>query len=195
MGFASAPLLQVVSRRKNKPHDRHIGNDWGSSKLDLASIWGERFQQLREFKVQFGRCRVPHRYSADPKLGGWVSSQRKSYKLDQEGKPSPLTEERIRELESVGFDWGTRKPDLASIWGEHFQQLREFKVQFGHCLVPHQYSANPKLGKWVSHQRTSYKFYQEGKPSPITDERIRALETVEFKWEPNSVSWSEQSVV
>lgn len=31
-------------------------------------------------------------------------------------------------------------------WNEWFEQLREFKVQFGDCLVPQLYSANPKLG-------------------------------------------------
>ena len=92
-----------------------------------------------------------------------------------------MTEERIRALESAGFDWGTIRPDFSTIWDERFQQLREFKVQFGHCFVPHRYSANPKLGGWVSRQRSHYKLYQEGTPSPMTAERIRKLESVEFK--------------
>jgi hypothetical protein len=29
----------------------------------------------------------------------------------------------------------------------------------------------------------------------MTVERIRELESVEFKWEPNAISWSEQAVV
>jgi hypothetical protein len=64
-------------------------------------------------------------------------------------------------------------------------------MEFGHCVVPNKYSAKPKLGKWVSTQRTNYKLYQEGKPSAMTAERIRELESVEFKWERNYVSWSE----
>ena len=106
-----------------------------------------------------------------------------------------MIEERIRELESIGFDWGTTKTDLASIWSARFQQLREYKVQSGHCLVPYQYSANLKLGKWVSNERYQYRLYQEGKPSPMTEERIRELESIEFKWEPITVSLSTQSVV
>jgi hypothetical protein len=93
-----------------------------------------------------------------------------------------MTEERIRALESVGFDWRTSKTDFASIWGECFQQLREFNVQFGHCRVPRQYAANPKLGSWVSLQRSNYRLYEDGKPSPMTEERIRALESVGFDW-------------
>ena len=77
-----------------------------------------------------------------------------------------MTEERVRELESVGFEWGTSKTGLASSWSVRFQQMCEFKEQFGHCVVPHQYTANPELGKWVSTQRSHYKLYQEGKPRP-----------------------------
>ena len=41
-----------------------------------------------------------------------------------------------------------------SQWCDHFRRLYEFKVQFGHCLVPQHYPADPKLGKWVSNQRS-----------------------------------------
>jgi hypothetical protein len=51
----------------------------------------------------------------------------------QEGKPNRMTAERIRELESIGFEWET---SAAPSWNERFEQLREFKVQFGHCRVP-----------------------------------------------------------
>ena len=56
--------------------------------------------------------------------------------------------------------------------------LLEFKVQFGHCIVPQQYTANPKLGTWVSTQRRNYKLQKEGKLSPMTDGRIRQLESL-----------------
>jgi hypothetical protein len=166
-----------------------IDFDWETSnRTAFSSIWSARFQQLCEYKVQSGHCLVPFQYFANPKLGRWVSNQRAQYKLFQAGKPSPMTEERIRELESIGFDWRTTKgrttkTDLASIWSARFQQLREYKVQSGHCLVPYQYSANPKLGKWVSTQRSSYRLSQEGKPSPMTEERIRELESIGFDWE------------
>jgi hypothetical protein len=155
-----------------------IGFDWGTSKTAVASIWSVRFQQLCEFKEQFGHCLVPQQHAANPKLGQWVHTQRSHYKLYQEGKPSYMTPERIRELESVGFKLETSR---ACIWTIQFQQLCEFKVQFGHCLVPQQYAANLTLGRWVSKQRHDYKLYQDGKPSRMTPERIRELESVEFK--------------
>jgi hypothetical protein len=150
-----------------------IGFDWGTRKTERTSlIWSERFEQLLEFKLQFGHCLVPQKYATNPTLGTWVSTQRKTYKLYQEGKPSPMTAEHIRALDGIGFDWGRSKTEVASTWSERFRELCEFKVQFGHCLVPQQYAANPTLGKWVKKQRCSYKLYQEGKPSPMTAEHI-----------------------
>ena len=156
-----------------------IGFDWGTSRSNMAS---RRFQKLCEFKEQFGHCLVPYKYADNPKLGHWVARQRSNYRFHQDGKPSRMTEKRLRELESIGFDWGTRKPDVAPIWSVSFQQLCEFKEQFGHCLVPQQYADNPKLGRWVTNQRQSYKLHQEGKPSPMTTERMRELESIGFDW-------------
>ena len=103
---------------------------------------------------------MPNRYSVNPKLGNWVSNQRRNYWLQQEGKPSPTTAQRtralyqeekstsmkaehIRALDGVGFDWGT--PNFT--WNERFEQLCEFKVQFGHCIVPVRYPVNPSQAR------------------------------------------------
>ena len=101
-----------------------------------------------------------------------------------------MTVEHIRALESIGFEWDPS----ADSWNEQFEQLRKFVVQFGHSVVPLRYSAIPKLGQWVFTQRGNYRLYLRGKSNPMTAERIQKLETVEFKWERNSVSRSEQPV-
>ena len=109
----------------------------------LHSKWRDQFRQLCEFKVQFGYCLVPCKYSANPKLGTWVMTQRRYYKLYPNGTPSRMLAERIRALNEIGFDWETsRKTD----WSARFQQLCEYKVQFGNCLVPARYSADPSSG-------------------------------------------------
>jgi hypothetical protein len=149
-------------------------------------IWNARFEQLREFKVQLGHCLVPKKYAANPKLGRWVGTQRNNYKLYQEGNPSSMTEERIRELESVGFDWEVTN----AYWDALLEQLREYKAEFGHCLVPKQYAANPALGNWVQKQRRNYKLYQEEKPSSMTEERVRELESVGFDWRTDNLTWT-----
>ena len=123
---------------------------------------------------------MPRQYADIPKLGRWVATQRSNYRLHQAGKPSVITEEHIRELDSVGFNWRTRRTDVVSIWSVRFQQLCKFKEQFGLYLVPQLCAGTPKLGRWVSTQRSNYKLYQEGKPTPLTEKHIRELESVEF---------------
>ena len=150
-------------------------------------VWDERFQQLCEFKAQLGHCSVPQGYAANRKLGQWVATQRFHCNLYQEGKASRMTAERIRALDGIGFDWGTNTTD----WNVRFEQLCAFKVQHGHCFVPQQYAANPKLGLWVRHQRRHYRSYQEGKPNPMTAERVRAFESVDFEWESRDM-WNER---
>ena len=109
----------------------------------------------------------------------WVSTQRSNYEFYQEGYPSPMTEERIRELESLGVEL---KIGLKSIWSARFQELWKYKKQLGHCLVPQRYAGNPKLGYWVGKQRTSFRLYKDGKFSHMTEELIRELDNVGFHW-------------
>ena len=64
-------------------------------------------------------------------------------------------------------------------------ELADYCKIHGHCNVPHAYSENIHLGKWVGHQRYDYKWHQEGKKSPITLLRIQALQSLGFEWSPN----------
>ena len=75
-------------------------------------------------------------------------------------------------------------------WKKRFEELKAFKVEHGHCNVPEGYEDNPKLGTWVTRQRTQYRFRKEGKKSSITDERVAKLVKLDFKWSLN-VPWEE----
>ena len=46
-----------------------------------------------------------HISTANPKLGTWVHTQRRQYKLMLEGKKSAMNEEKIAALDSLGFTW------------------------------------------------------------------------------------------
>jgi len=81
-----------------------------------------------------------------------VSYQRTQYKLLKERKASQLSVHRIKLLESIGFVWVVRDPDEQVPWMERLEQMKKYKAEYGTCLVPRSYSANPKLGKWVHYQ-------------------------------------------
>ena len=67
-------------------------------------------------------------------------------------------------------------------WERKFQQLQQFYREFGHSDVPQTYKLNKPLGKWVGKQREHWKARQETGSSTLTDERVRKLETVDFKF-------------
>ena len=80
-----------------------------------------------------------------PVLGTWVLKQRQQYKQLQSGKSSWLSNdqlERLKRLESIGFVWDTHD----DIWNIRFEQLKEYKVKHGNCMVPYRYAENEKLG-------------------------------------------------
>lgn len=78
-----------------------IGFVWDSQ----GAAWGERLDELKEFRKIYLHCNVPSNFSENPQLATWVKCQRRQYKLHMEGKPSNMTAQRIQELESIGFEW------------------------------------------------------------------------------------------
>lgn len=79
-----------------------------SMRKEHAAQWNERYEELIEFKRINGHCLVPQRYSSNPPLGTWVNTQRRHYKLRQDGKKSCLTQERLNKLNEIGFVWSTQ---------------------------------------------------------------------------------------
>eukprot|EP00586_Coscinodiscus_wailesii_P015376 CAMPEP_0172518640 /NCGR_PEP_ID=MMETSP1066-20121228/290939_1 /TAXON_ID=671091 /ORGANISM="Coscinodiscus wailesii, Strain CCMP2513" /LENGTH=493 /DNA_ID=CAMNT_0013301067 /DNA_START=65 /DNA_END=1546 /DNA_ORIENTATION=- len=143
--------------------------------------WDERFKELLAFRHQHGHCRVPNKYSGNPTLGLWVTTQRQQFKYMKAGKRSSMTLERVQMLEDVGFTW-TVTGENSATWLIRYEQLKDFKLQAGHCRVPNTYRPNPQLGLWVMNQRQHYKFMKTGKPSIMTPSRIELLEKIGFTW-------------
>jgi hypothetical protein len=151
-----------------------------------------------EYKKEHGHCNVPARYAANRRLGIWVSAQRQQFKImkqmpdsAKQRRSAPLTNERIGFLNDLGFTWTIRSRDsLGESWNQRLEELKEFKAQHGHCLVPSRYPINPELGIWVGTQRTQYRLYMKSKetgmpPSGSTamnEDRIRELGELGFVW-------------
>jgi len=88
----------------------HIGFVWEANKRQVKT-WEEQFASLKRYKYQFGNTLVPQVYSIDTELGWWVKSQRSYYVKFMQGKHSPITHDRIRQLEEIGFVWQIRQRD------------------------------------------------------------------------------------
>jgi hypothetical protein len=141
--------------------------------------------ELADYSKTHGHCNVPYRYSENTKLASWVITQRRNYRLHLEGKRSPLSTLRIKELESLGFEWVI----CATSWEDRLSELADYRKIQGHCNVPYRYSENTKLGAWVGTQRSNYRFYQEGKKSFMTTFRIQELESLGFEWGSHPFVW------
>jgi hypothetical protein len=79
----------------------------------------------------------------------------------------------------------------AKDWNALFQELTLFQKQYGHCLVPHVLSINPRLGQWVKRQRYQYTLKKNGRHSTLSDDRELALERLGFVWDHRGAIWME----
>ena len=86
-----------------------------------------------------------------------------------------MTSERMQLLNDIGFLW------KVNAWDVRFEELKAFNETYGHFQIPVDYP-NKKLRPWITTQRSHYRFLQEGKPSQITPERIKLLDSIGFMW-------------
>jgi Helicase associated domain len=142
--------------------------------------WDRHLNNFKSFRAELGHCNVPVNHAKYPQLHLWVREQRRHYALMQQGKNSHMTEARVQELNRIGFCWDTCEAQ----WTERLQELTEFQLKHGHCVIPANYTECPKLGSWVSNQRRVYKNSKHGKPGYMPKERVLALEAIGFTWCP-----------
>ena len=201
--------IRSQRRRRVQPQQQQqleaLGFEWKVSE----AMWMTYFHILCHYQQQHGNCLVPRRFVTPQDschLGNWVDIQRKERRKLQTSS-STLTPERIRRLDSLGFDWNP----LETQWSTQYDLLCEFREQHGHCRVPQRYIVHGnRLGKWVQEARLQYRKTlpqsQQPKHEPqdsdhsssslslsarMTPERIALLEDIGFDWNPLETRWRE----
>ena len=161
------------------------------AKTSSNIFWDPLMKDLNLFKERNGHCRVPRRYSDNPKLGRWVVNVRSHFQLLQKGKKSSLlTEERLQQLREIDFDFAPQQKKVRSsnyyvdLWAHHLEELSHFKQKNGHCQVPQRSKVYKQLGSWVEYVRHQYRKLQNGQPSRMTPERIEQLNQLGFNFHP-----------
>lgn len=119
------------------------------------------------------------KWEENKKLGEWVTDQRRQHKYKVTNRPTLLNDERQQKLDDLNFTWSLRN---RTDWQARFEELCDFKEEYGHCVVPQLFSQNKSLGKWVSKQREQYRKLLDGKSSFMTKERIDQLDNIGFSW-------------
>ena len=139
--------------------------------------WDEAFIALKNYSAEKGTCLVhTDLIIGNIKLGKWVQHQRRFKKQGE------LPAERIKRLNSLGFNWDP----FSAQWEEAFIELKNYWRKNGNCLVHIDYEVGDiKLGNWVSVQR------EHRKRKKLNDERIMQLDELEFSWDPRTAQWDE----
>jgi hypothetical protein len=123
------------------------------------------FSCLCRYKKKNGHCNVPVDYKKDTALAHYVNILQKKQKM---GK---LSNNRIRELDNIGFVWNP--PDKR--WFYNLINLIKYFTLNGHCNVPRTYY-DKKLANWVKTQR-KLKIRDA-----LKEEYINILDTFNFRW-------------
>ncbi|KAG7340307.1 helicase domain protein [Nitzschia inconspicua] len=144
--------------------------------------WDDRFQELLLFQQEHGHLLVPHSYPPSQKLAQWVKRQRHQYKRKQKGHHSTLTQEREELLLEAGFIFDSHR----AVWQTRFETLRAFCMANGHCGIPAKFE-DGSLNVWIKHQRRQYLLFVTGVKSTMTEERIAALNSIDFDWNPRNL--------
>ena len=66
--------------------------------------WEEKIEALKDFKAKYGHTKVP-KNDEYKQLGRFVNNLRQSYRKHMNEKSSSLTDDRIRDLEEVSFNF------------------------------------------------------------------------------------------
>jgi hypothetical protein len=100
--------------------------------------WNDRVAMLSKYREDFGNLLIPIRYKLNPSLGKFVHNTREQYKLFHKKTPlsykkkCSLTEERIKQLEDLGFVWSTERTKRQNEdWEARLIQLKQYKEKNG----------------------------------------------------------------
>jgi len=76
-----------------------IGFIWDT----LDATWEEMYAALVKFKNKHRHCNVPYKWKENSTLAQWVATRRSEYRRNV------LAQDKVAQLESIGFEWGNPK--------------------------------------------------------------------------------------
>ena len=103
---ASKPRPKTMMTQEQMDQLNSIGFVWNAT---TQTPWEDYINMLLDFREREGHCKVPQQYAENPQLGAWVHRMRKAYRDKNNGAAiRSLTDERIAQLEALGFVWKTK---------------------------------------------------------------------------------------
>jgi len=145
-----------------------IGFEW--SVRTPETTWKKRLEELRQFKVNYGAdYAVPSKYKDNPRLGLFAKTQRAQRILFDEGRPSTLDQEKVADLDALGFCWHVSETAEDDVIDHHnldedilhavndavdtvFQQPNSEEGMESHGINPHNGMYHPMVDIDEAHQ-------------------------------------------
>lgn len=136
---SSASATAAAAKKQNNKKKSATKN---KQQIKSEQLFESYLEQLKQYKAIHNHCNVPQ---TQGKLGVWVNTQRKNYKLLRDDgvvhckdgktrkKKSSLTPKRMQDLLDIGFNFQTT-PKLS--WEERVEELRKYKDEHGNFDIP-----------------------------------------------------------
>jgi Helicase associated domain len=175
---------------------------WDPPPVQVTKTFEMRLDECHHFYQKYGHLNIPRPSNEknpdgtepteeDKRFRTWAQGIRGNYKKIQDGKScAKLTASKIRQLDEIGFVWGTEQrlslDDLTGREGFHhrLELLKKVKESCGSCcdtkMIKKTFPDCPELVTWVTNQRKMYKRWQRGESTTMTDERRRLLSEIGF---------------
>lgn len=179
--------------RKDEDQPSKSSNKIGTSMSQFFDVFStptapatdrEQYQQHNHHQQQYQQQQQHHHQQCGPNLTPTLSppkehNTRKRKATDETPAPKKSFKLRFRSHQAQG-------------WMEKYEELLDYRLANGHCLVPNQFPENPPLAEWVKRQRYQYKLKGLGKHSSMSDDRVVALEKLGFVWNSHDAVWEER---
>jgi hypothetical protein len=133
----------------------------------VAALWDKNVAELVTFKKVNGHCKV---VNSGP-FGRWCRNVR------QYRKQGVLSEEKIAQLDAIGFLWDP----FTTAWDKKLVELAAYKKINGHCNV--NIDSGP-LGTWCDNIRQ--------RQAILSQEKIAQLDALGFLWNPLTTAWDKK---
>eukprot|EP00934_Nitzschia_sp_Nitz4_P000111 Nitzschia sp. Nitz4//scaffold122_size67431//3874//4860//NITZ4_006080-RA/size67431-augustus-gene-0.55-mRNA-1//-1//CDS//3329534388//111//frame0 len=113
--------------------------------------------------------------------------------LQNQFAPDPIVLSKGNDDDKLNQESTARfRSHQAENWMEKYEELLDFRLKNGHCLVPNAFKENPSLAEWVKRQRYQFKLRRLGRHSTMSNDRIAALEKLGFVWNSHDQVWEER---
>ena len=147
--------------------------------------WSREFDcmmdKMHEFRKENGHCRVMRSNVEHRDLSNWTVKVRREYqKLSSvdEGHKCRLSARQLQRLTDIGFLF--RQKESYKNWTDRMNDL--FAFQAAGNDINSISTSHPILGEFITRMRKEYKLLMDGHRSPMTKERVEALEKIGFDW-------------